>query len=70
VAVPVEPCQTAASGPGPERAVRAERQRKDPIVRQAAIGVGRGVGLPVAVLVEPRQSALGSSPDDAVRAEC
>src|SRR4051794_8512935 len=46
--------QTAAIGTNPQRTVRAARQRQDVIVRQAALGAGFAVGLPVPVLVETR----------------
>ena len=39
----------------PESAVRARRQRKHQVVRQATIAVGLRVGLPMAVFVEPGQ---------------
>jgi hypothetical protein len=70
MAARVESCQAAASGAGPDGTVRAERQRTDAIVRQAAFGAFRAVGLPMAALVEPCQAAApGSSPEGAVRVE-
>src|ERR1700730_2402066 len=49
--------------------VRAGRRREGGITRKAALGVGRGGGLPAPVLVKPRQAAaVGSNTEGAVRA--
>ena len=57
------PCRAAPGrrGSDPQRAVRADRQRRDD--RPAGrLGAGLAVGLPVAVLVEPRQAAARCRP--------
>ena len=54
---PIEMAEAAAEGSDPQGAVLAGRQRNNLVVRQAAVSAGLAVGLPVAVLVEPRQAA-------------
>src|SRR4051812_43420696 len=75
VSVLVEPGKTTGFkeivfGSDPERAFRPDRQCRNLIIRQSAMGTCFGIALPISVFVKSRQTTAGSDPKRTVCVEC